>query len=139
MTTAGFFGVIFPSTQFGSVIGGAIVSLLLLVLNTYMKENNLGEMGQKHRQTACDLWLIREKYSSLLTDLAMGEMPIEHLQRERDKLLNDLHTIYKTAPPTNAAAYGQAQAALQKNQELTFSDKEIDDLLHKELSKVKPK
>jgi hypothetical protein len=50
----------------------------------------LGELAQKHKQAANEIWLIREKYISLLTDLKIGEKPIEKLQLERDTLLDSL-------------------------------------------------
>jgi hypothetical protein len=45
---------------------GLIVSNGLLALNSYTKNYDLGELGQKHKQAANDLWLIRENYLSLL-------------------------------------------------------------------------
>jgi hypothetical protein len=43
--------------------------------------------------------------------------------------VSDLHTVYESAPATNSKAYKQAQDALQLNEEMTFSDAEIDSLL----------
>ncbi|MEJ0000944.1 MAG: SLATT domain-containing protein [Verrucomicrobiota bacterium] len=137
LTTAGFVGVLFGSTRIAAVLG-AFVSTGLLVLNSYLKQYNLGELVQKHKRAASDLWLIREKYLSLLTDLAMGEKPIENLQQLRDKLMDELHVVYQSAPPTLDQAYARAQKALQRDEELTFSDEEIDALLPKELRRGKP-
>lgn len=50
------------------------------------KNYDLGELAQKHRQAGADFWIIREKYLSLITDLKMGEKPVESLQEERDAL-----------------------------------------------------
>jgi hypothetical protein len=135
VTTAGFVGVIFGTGKIGAGIG-AVVSLALLVLNAYMKHYNLGELVQKHKQAASDLWLIRESYVSLITDLKMGERPIEHLQEARDRLLTNLHAIYQASPPTLDEAYARAQKALQVDEELTFSDEEIDVFLPKPLRKT---
>ena len=77
--------------------------------------------------------MIREKYLSLLTDLRMGEMPIETLQRERDALLEALHSVYVGAPSTTYEAYKKAQHALKELEDLTFSDKEINCFLPREL------
>jgi len=41
--------------------------------------------------------------------------------------------IYKFAPITSTKAYSKAQKALKINEELTFSDKEIDQFLPEEL------
>ena len=82
------------------------------------------------------MWIIREKYLSLITDLRMGEKPIEALQKERDDLLNELHSVYSGAPSTTYQAYKKAQEALQQFEEMTFSEKEIDAFLPKELRKA---
>ncbi len=84
---------------------GIVVSTLLLILNAYTKDYDLGELAQKHKQAANEIWLIREKYLSLLTDLAMGEKPIEQLQSERDSLLESLHSVYSGSPSTTFEAY----------------------------------
>ena len=79
--------------------------------------------------------MIRERYLSLLTDLRMGEKPLEMLQKERDTLLEDLHAVYSGAPSTTYQAYKKAQKALKQFEDMTFSDQEIDAFLPKELKK----
>ena len=134
VTTAGFIAVVFGSGKIGAGIGVA-VSTALLVLNAYVKDYDLGELAQKHRQSASDLWIIREKYITLITDIRMGERPIEGLQKERDELLDELHSVYSGAPSTTCQAYKKAQEALQELEEMTFADSEIDAFLPKELKK----
>jgi len=136
ITTAGFFGAAL-GTGTGPAIVGLIVSTTLLALNSYTKSYDLGELAQKHRQAGSDLWLIREQYLSLLVDLAMREKPLEALQEQRDKLVQQLHEVYRGAPSTNYSAYRKAQEALQKLEDMTFSDAEIDGFLPKELKRTK--
>lgn len=132
LTTGGFIAAFLGAGRTGALIG-VFVSTVLLVLNAYTKDYDLGELSQKHRQAGADLWIIREKYLSLLTDLRMGEKPIETLQKERDELLNALHPVYSGAPSTSYQAYKKAQHALKQLEDMTFSDKEIDAFLPKEL------
>lgn len=113
----------------------AILSTALLALNSYTKDYDLGEISQKHRRAATDIWLIREKYLSLLTDLRAGQMSLEESRDVRDALLADLHTTYTGAPSTNYKAYKMAQEALKKLEDMTFSDAEIDKFLPKELKR----
>jgi hypothetical protein len=120
-------------------IAGLVISTVLLVLNAYTKDNDDGALAQKHRKTGNDLWLIRERFCSLLVDVAMTEKPMEKLQEQRDELIEQLHAAYAAAPSTNSAAYKQAQDALQKNEDMTFSDEEIDAFLPKELKRIRPK
>lgn len=137
VTTAGFIGAAFGAGQIGALLG-VLVSTALLALNAYTKNYDLGELAQKHRQAGADLWIIREKYLSLITDLKMGEKPIESLQVERDALLEELHAAYSGAPSTTYEAYRRAQEALQKLEDMTFSDEEIDAFLPKQLRKANP-
>jgi len=103
------------------------------VLNAYTKNYDLGELAQKHKQAATSLWLVREKYLSLLTDLIMGRKPIESLQIERDELLSCLHSVYDGAPSTTYKAYQCAQRALKQSEDMTLSDAEIDVFLPPDL------
>jgi hypothetical protein len=135
ITTGGFIAAVFGSGNIGALIG-LLVSIVLLVLNAYTKNYDLGELSQKHRQAGADLWRIREKYLSLITDLRMGEKTIEKLQAERDDLLDELHSVYSGAPSTTYQAYKKAQEALKQLEDMTFSDDEIDAFLPKELKKA---
>lgn len=134
LTTGGFLAIFFGAGEIGTGIG-VVVSTLLLVLNAYTKNYDLGELAQKHKQAANEIWLIRERYLSLLTDLAMGEKPIEQLQSERDSLLESLHSVYSGSPSTTFDAYKKAQDALKTKEDMTFSDEEIDAFLPKELKR----
>lgn len=132
ITTAGFVGAVFGAGQIGAILG-IIVSTALLALNSYTKDYDLGELAQKHKQAANDLWSIREKYLSLLVDLAMKEKSLEALQQQRDELVEQLHTVYSGAPSTTFQAYKKAQEALKNLEEMTFTDTEIDAFLPIEL------
>ncbi len=134
LTTGGFIAAVFGAGDIGALVG-IVISTVLLVLNAYTKNYDLGELAQKHRQAGADLWIIREKYLSLITDLRMGEKPLESLQTERDVLLEQLHAVYSGAPSTTYEAYKKAQEALQQLEDMTFSDAEIDAFLPKKLKR----
>jgi hypothetical protein len=134
LTTAGFISTFFGSGDLGAGIG-VVISTVLLVLNAYTKNYDLGELAQKHRQAANDIWLLREKYLSLLTDLAIGTKSLDVLQEDRNKLLTELHFVYVGSPSTTYQAYKKAQEALKRNEDMTFSDEEIDAFLPKELKR----
>lgn len=134
ITTGGFISTFLGADEIGAGIG-VIISTLLLILNAYTKNYDLGELAQKHKQAANEIWFLREKYLSLLTDLAIGEKPIEQLQIERDTLLESLHSVYSGSPSTTFEAYKKAQDALQTKEDMTFSDEEIDAFLPKELKR----
>ena len=108
-------------------------------LTAYMKGFDPGAVAQKHRDTAADIWPIRESYLSLLADIAGGqELPVS-IRERRDVLQASLAAIYKGAPHTDGKAYGETQTALQQNEEYTFSDAEIDVFLPAALRKIERK
>lgn len=134
ITTGGFIAAVLGAGKVGAAVG-MVISIVLLVMNAYTKNYDLGELAQKHKQAANDLWIVRETYLSLLVDLRMKEKPLESLQRQRDELVEQLHTVYSSAPSTTFQAYKKAQEALKKVEDMTFSDAEIDAFLPRELKR----
>ncbi|OGF56616.1 MAG: hypothetical protein A2Z21_01230 [Candidatus Fraserbacteria bacterium RBG_16_55_9] len=135
IATAGFVTAVVGPTAVGSLVG-LIVSTCLLALNAYTKDYDLGELAEKHRQTAAELWAIRERYLSLLTDLAMNEISLKEIRLERDRFIEDLQVAYGGAPSTTFQAYKKAQAALKRLDDMTFSDEEIDAFLPSQLHRA---
>jgi len=85
ITTGGLITTIFGEAGAATIIA-TISSTVLLAINTYTKEHDLGELAQKHANAAGDLWDIRESYLSLLTDLAASDIDIAKAREERDRL-----------------------------------------------------
>jgi hypothetical protein len=128
ITTSGTLSSLFMD-DFTLKLVTALVSLISLFVTGYMKGFDPGAMAQKHRDTAADLWVIRESYLSLLTDLASGAIGEDVTRERRDTLQNALAGIYKSAPGTTSKAYGKAQKGLQELEDYTFNPGEIDKFL----------
>lgn len=134
LTTTGVLVSIFGDNKLVGIIT-AVISAILFAINSYVKGHDLGEIAQKHSDAASDLWDIREKYLSLLTDIRARTISIDDILKRRDGLQQKLATIYKGSPRTINKAYKEASKALKLNEELTFSDKEIDLFLPTKLRK----
>lgn len=117
-----------------ATIIGAVLSTILLGLTLYFKEAMLGENAQKHTEIASKLWGAREALLSLLTDMHDGR-DAGAIRSERDKLNAALADVYRSAPRTDDDAYAAAQKALKQQEELFFSDNELDHLLPSNLRK----
>lgn len=52
--------------------------------------------------------------------------------------MTELHKVYGGAPSTTTEAYKKAQEGLQRNQDMTFTDEEIDAFLPEELKRIAP-
>jgi hypothetical protein len=136
LTASGALSVVFldkPQLKLAT----AITSILTLLISGAMRNFDPGGTAQKHRDAAASLWPVRESYLSLLTDLRMGSIQTDEATRRREDLQKKLAAIYKGAPQTNSKAYTEAQTALKKNEEYTFSDAEIDKFLPTCLRKEK--
>ncbi len=105
------------------------ISLITLFLSGYAKNFDPGTLAQIHRETASDIWNIREKYLSVLTDIKDTSFSLEDLRQRRDILQSKLYEIYRNAPHTNCKAYKEAQDRLKNQEDLTFNDEEIDQFL----------
>lgn len=110
---------------------------MLAGIHLYFKNYNYGQIAQSHKETADRLWNVRESYMSLLTDMTTGILKAAQIIDKRDKLQKELGTIYSRAPRTNSSAYSKAQQALKYNEDLTFSEDEIDLFLPDVLKKSK--
>jgi hypothetical protein len=114
----------------------AFLAVLSLVFNACIKEFDPGALAQRHRETASNVWNVRESYLSLITDTLDDTFSLETLRERRDALQKQLHEIYAGAPFTDGKAYAKTQKGLKDNEELMFSEKEIDDMLPQSLRRA---
>lgn len=126
VTTSGFVVSIFSNNNIANILG-AIVSLALLILNTYIKNFDLSGIAREHKKASDLLWKIREEYVSLLIDFEMLEA--DEIIKKRDELQERTWEVYSNSPRTNAKSYKAAQKALKSEEEQTFSEDEIDIML----------
>ncbi len=126
VTTSGFVVAIFSDDKVASILG-AIVSLALLILNTYTKNFNLMGIAEEHKAASDLLWKIREEYVSLLTDFEILEA--REIMNKRNELQERTAEVYSNSPRTDAKSYRAAQKALKTEEEQTFSEEEIDIML----------
>lgn len=125
--TTGSFLVNIISDEKVSATLGAVLSLILLILNTYVKNFNLAEISQKHQKASDLLWKIREEYVSLLIDFEILDM--DKIMAKRDELQNRTWEVYSNSPRTDSKSYAKAKKALKTEEEQTFSESEIDNML----------
>jgi hypothetical protein len=137
ITTTGLITTLLGTGQWGLAIS-TIASTFLLGVIFYTKDFDLGTVAEQHKRTADELWHLRERYLSLLTDIQTGAISPEIIGKRRDALLEDLNAVYAAARVTSPEAYAAAQKALKLKEDLTFSDDEIDMLLPAGLRKSQP-
>lgn len=130
MTTAGLVGVFIYDKPMVNIVT-ALISFGLIVLNTYNKTANLSARIDTHKQTIQQLWLVRERYISLLVDFEI--LADDAIRGRRDELTHLIGKIYSSAPRTDKKSYMEAQKALKEQEEQTCHDSEIDRFLPPQL------
>lgn len=126
MTTGGFISsIIINETALTYV--SAVLSAILLGITLYYKDFDLNLEITKHTSCANALWIIREEYTSLLTDFCIKSD--DEICKKRDDLLNRTAEIYATAPKTSPKSYRDAQKALKCEEEQFFTIEELYQLM----------
>jgi len=118
-----------------ATIFGAVLSTIFAIVTAYTKDYDFGTIAEKHRETAIEIWAIRESYLSLIADIQIGDLPLEVVRQKRDQLVVDLKAVYKGCPATDAKGYAAAQKALKECEDMTFSQEELNKLLPPALRK----
>lgn len=132
ITTGGFLGTLIFDERILTFFAG-LVSAVSLGLNLYFKDFKLAEDSKQHQIASDKLWLIREKYITLLTDLEI--LSLDEITLERDRLRDATHVIYMESPKTDSKSYSEAQNALKNEEEQFFEEEELDRMLPKHLRK----
>lgn len=130
ITATGVISALVTSARWLMIIS-AIFSAVSLVVTLLLKGNNFEEQIIKHRNTANDLWLIREEYLSLLTDF--NRLSDEEIAKKRDELVRQTSEVYKAELPTDSEDYKNAQKKLKDEEYQYFSEDEINKMLPKHL------
>jgi hypothetical protein len=115
------------------LIIGSFFTFFGLALAIFQMSFNPEEKAFKYKQTAHQLWQVREEYSCLIADIMNEKITVEEAMKKRDQLICDLDLIYKNSLSTSSDAFKKASLALKENEEFTFSDAEINKFLPKDL------
>lgn len=130
VSTGGLLGVLAYNKTVWKLVA-AIVSTLLLALNLILKNSNYSGDAKQHQLASDDLWYVRERYISLLTDF--DTMLTEDIIAKRDELMDEVDRIYRNYPKADSKSYKVAQNSLQNKEEQFFNTEEIDKILPENL------
>ena len=125
ITNGGFIAAVLGASDIEAVVG-TVISGILLAINAYLKDHDMGELVRQHEQVVATLRLISEMYLSLSTSLRLGRYLAKEVQPERDTALEEMKSAYSVSPCPISAAEIDAQRALQKLGDKTLSDAEPD-------------
>lgn len=126
ISSGGFLSYIVMDKQAFNTLGG-IFSVILLAFNLFFKNFNIEEEIKQHMVASDELWLVREKYISLMTDFKL--LSNEEIANRRDLLQEEVYKIYKKSPKTDLKSYKKAQQALKSEEEQFFTNEELNKML----------
>jgi hypothetical protein len=72
----------------------ACVALIVLLVNLTF---DFDAAARAHAASGAHLWELRERYRSLLSDLHDGALSVVEARLRRDRLIDELRTVYDTA------------------------------------------
>jgi len=111
-------------------IGFTVLEILFLIFQlSFSPEKD----AREHKDTANKLWLMREKYLNLLTDIKNKTYVSKTISEKRDILTLELNQIYESAPQTNNKDYKKASLALNGDEKPRANDDEMDNFLPENL------
>lgn len=102
------------------------IALLVTLISLGAKTFRFADESDAHRGIASRLWDVRESYISLIADLMSGDVSDEQARARRDELQEATRVAYADAPRTSSKAFTRAQDGLKRNEEMTFTPREID-------------
>jgi conflict system pore-forming effector with SLATT domain len=103
-------------------------SALALLAYTVVLSLDFEPRAAAHRACAARLWLLSERYRSLLAEVHDGLIDLPTVTRRRDELMHEVQVIYEHALPTDRESYRIAREALGAGESVP-SDQDIDRLL----------
>ena len=126
LTTGSLILAIFSGTKWETIIG-SLLGTLNFILTLRLQAVNFPKLASNHSKAAQNIWPVRERLNSLLTDMHDGIVTTEAVREMRGEILHDLNTIYADAPRTTPRAFAVAQAALQGS-EHNYTEEELRNL-----------
>ncbi len=91
------------------------------------------KLVQEHRFTAKKLLSARDRMVFIIGELMDQSCYTENTKKKLEAINAEITLIYEYAPDTSEKAYKKAWPALNENEEMTFSEAEIDLLLPAQL------
>ena len=135
LTTSGLLAIFFTNDSYILKVITTIFSAIVLFISTFEKTYDLKEMHNKHKATALDFCILKQKTISLLVDIKTESIDNKTAIRRRDEIIESFYTICKNALNTSDRAVKKARKSLKEYKDNFYSDEEIDSYLPVKLRK----
>ncbi|MDO4631936.1 MAG: SLATT domain-containing protein [Corynebacterium sp.] len=135
LSTVGLISIFFTQ-RIWITTGTAVITFLLLFLNSYSFRLEIEAKATRHRKASDQLWLLMRKYLSFLIDFP--ELELTEARERRDALIAETAEIYSNAERTDDKSFDIAQKRLKEDGLKEFSREELNRLLPEALQKITP-
>jgi hypothetical protein len=116
-------------------VASAILAALALALLLIRLTFDFDASARAHGLWASRLWLIRERYQAVLSDLADGAIDVETARQRRDALMREMSSIYEDAS-AHGIAHDRSHADPPTAHDAALTDAQIDMFLPGSLRKA---
>lgn len=107
----------------------ALLLVCALVLFAVYIAVSLESRVYAHRWSASRLWLIREKYRALLSEMKDGTVTLDEVRSRRDDLVAEIHAVVEQAPVVDRPTLEAARQTLTAADDTALTSREIDPFL----------
>jgi hypothetical protein len=104
----------FGRGQVPAIVAAVFAGVALMILLVHLAIDFEGN-AQAHARTSARLWDIRERYRSLLSDLHDGVLDVPEARRRRDRLIDELRSIYESIPISHLDSARQSASAADES------------------------
>lgn len=115
---------------------GAGITFIELTFLFVQLNFNVEQQAIAHKNSALKYMSLRDKYRTLVADIMSEELGDQSIKNKRDSLQDEYQSISDLSPQTDSIDYEEAQERLglvAKDEQFTWSDKEIDRFLPEDL------
>lgn len=120
--------LLFPKEKI-FLYGGIGLTILEFIFVLIQLNFDFSRDIREHRIVANKLWLVREKYLNLLTDIKNDSLSDKKIMEIRNELDEKVSKIYENAPQTSPKDYNRAEKALNSNEKPKADDEELNAFL----------
>lgn len=128
VTTSGLITILFID-EYWIKITTAVISIITLFIDSYLKVYDLKDLANTHKRSALDLLELREEIISVLCDIKLNKYAEGTIIEKRDYINQSQIKIYKNMLDCSNKSVKRASELLKQRGDSNYSDEEIDSFL----------
>lgn len=128
LTSVGIVSLLFTDQVWIKILS-AIISFVSVFISAFFKSFDLQALISSHNSTAQKLLAVRDELKKILLLIHLKEKTVSELSSDYQGIVKSLDDIYADAPRTTNKAVQKARIALNKTNDNSFSNEEINNNL----------